>query len=361
MTIKVQCPTGCEFAVPKHRQGARVRCPHCQLVVLVPHSLQSMEPMVEPPPPRPIRQPLADSTAAPRSKVSGPTPAKTLPANPPPINSPPINPPPINPPAKKNSFASASANEPVGLSISIPLIDSDVRAAVEEPVSISTEVKIRAEHRKNLVRGSEITTEPIEHWGRDRWDKRYEQSRLGRQLVCRVLAFFLVLFALLQVLPMGRWWWALSDTSVPIVAPPWIFFQALAILWYLGFAGLLWQVHDWSVLRGTAAVMLAAAILNALLVGLLSTTGDTALGTGWGWLRGIGAQQVLLWSAAMLCLQIVWAYFANREGQNWRRTDQLLKELAPVSAVSDNLLPESNGPQTNSPKVTVASEEHRIS
>lgn len=334
MTIRVQCPTGCEFAVPKHRQGARVRCPHCQLIVIVPHRSQLSEPTVEPPPPRPDKQPMADSNEAPRSKPADLRPAKTGSLNSPPINSPP----------KKKLSAKETADEPVRVSISMPEIERDTSTAEEEPVSISTEVKIRAEHRKHLVRGSEITAEPIEHWGRDRWGKRYEQSRLGRQLVCRVLAFFLVLFAMLQVLPMGRWWWALPDTMVPIVAPPWIYFQALAILWYLGFAGLLWQVHDWSALRGTAAVMLAAAILNALLVGLLSTTGDTALGNGWGWLQGIRAQQVLLWSAAMMCLQIVWAYFANREGQNWRRTDQLLQELTPVSAASENLLPEINGP-----------------
>ena len=155
------------------------------------------------------------------------------------------------------------------------------------------------------------------------------QSRLeGRRTLTRVFALGLLCLALIILGPAIACWqeWS-QQLSAPQPLPRWVYFSIFLAFLQLFFALLLYLVPDWSSLMATSGFLLCSACLLGITGGSLAIplTSNSIAGI----LQVAPSLQFrgAIWSIALLCLQMIFSYWAFREFSLWRRTEVLFAEL----------------------------------
>jgi hypothetical protein len=155
------------------------------------------------------------------------------------------------------------------------------------------------------------------------------QSRLqGRRILTRVLAFGLMCLALIILGPAIACWqeWS-QQISDPVPLPRWVYLSIFLAFLQMFYALLLYLVPDWSSLMATSGFLLCSACVMGIVGGSLAiplTSNSMA-----GFLQVIPSLQFrgAIWSIALLCLQMIFSFWAFREFSMWRRTEELFAEL----------------------------------
>ncbi len=161
---------------------------------------------------------------------------------------------------------------------------------------------------------------------RKSWQQRLRDANADRTVLARILAFFLLLVAVVNIVPAAYHWqsWAQLDDTVDM--PRWIYLQVFVGAMYLIYAAFLAQIPDWSALRSVSVALLVVAfgfgvVSTGLLVGGQGTMAGL-LGIPFALVRQAG-----IWCVAMLCLATVMSFWAGKESSNWRRAEQMLREI----------------------------------
>lgn len=149
--------------------------------------------------------------------------------------------------------------------------------------------------------------------------------------VSRLLGGLVMIWSLLSLIPCGLAWWDwLSDFpcgSLPLWLPYNLVLAGLPLL--LGL--MLLQIPDWATLQAVACGLLVIASAYGFAASLLGLAKPDSP-----WLAGFDfpfseTDRATVWSWAMLILAACLSFSCFREGQRWRRVEQLLVELLPTS------------------------------
>ena len=161
---------------------------------------------------------------------------------------------------------------------------------------------------------------------RKSWQHRLRDANADRTVLARILAFFLLLVAIVNIVPAAYHWQSWSQLDDTVAMPRWIYLQVFVGAMYLIYAAFLAQIPDWSALRSVSVALLVVAFgFGVISTGLLIGGQGTMAG-----LLGIPfalVRQAGIWCVAMLCLATVMSFWAGKESSNWRRAEQMLREI----------------------------------
>jgi hypothetical protein len=155
------------------------------------------------------------------------------------------------------------------------------------------------------------------------------QSRLqGRRMSTRVLALGLLCLALIILGPAIACWQEWSrQISDPVPLPRWVYLSIFLAFLQMFYAMLLYLIPDWSSLMATSGFLLCSACVMGIVGGSLAIplTSNSMAGV----LQVVPSLQFrgAIWSIALLCLQMIFSFWAFREFSMWRRTEELFAEL----------------------------------
>ncbi len=157
--------------------------------------------------------------------------------------------------------------------------------------------------------------------------KRAVHSRTDRILLAKIFAALLCLVATINLVPALYCWMRWVQFGEPVELARWMYLQVFVAALHLIYAVFLLQIPDWSALR-TVAI---ASLVFAFVFGTVST--GLLLGDGQGLIANFLeipyslTTRASIWCVAMLCLSTLISYLSGREAENWRRAEQLLREI----------------------------------
>ena len=96
---------------------------------------------------------------------------------------------------------------------------------------------------------------------------------------------------------------------------------------HLIYAIFLVQIKDWSALFTVAIAMLAVAVVFAAVSAGLLTGGGQGVIAQFLEIPHVLISQASIWCVAMLCLATMMCYIGGKVAVNWKRTEQLLREI----------------------------------
>ncbi len=158
--------------------------------------------------------------------------------------------------------------------------------------------------------------------------ERVESRLQGRRILTRVLSLGLLFLALIILGPAIACWqeWS-QQIADPSPLPRWVYLSVFLAFLQMFYSLLLYLIPDWSALKATSGFLLCGAcamgIVGGSLVIPLTANSMAAL------LQVVPSLQFrgAIWSIALLCLQMIFSFWAYREFSMWRRTEVLFAEL----------------------------------
>ena len=279
MPLKVKCPNGCVIRMPSNRSGKIVRCPGCKSALKIPRLPANSEvatdgPAIE----------LAASIA--KKKV--------------------VDPPKVTTPDATQPLAPDAPDfpMPVVVSASTDQVQLDSFPVLQDENSLQSE-----------------SCKP------DLMTTRIERARKERIVLARFFAVCLCIVAIVNMVPAIYHWSQWSEVAELQQLPRWTYLQIFVAAMHFVYAFYLIQINDWSALRTVSVVMIVVgAIFGAVSAGL-------ALGGAQGSIaRFLNLPYVMIrsasvWCVAMLCLATLTSYLVGREATNWRRIEQLVRNI----------------------------------
>ncbi len=165
---------------------------------------------------------------------------------------------------------------------------------------------------------------------RDLWTQRVKKRLRGRQEATRLFAWGLFVLSVITAFPPSVWIWDWSRSiDVQQTLPRWVYLSILMLSLQLFNACLVRLIPDWSSLRGTGYFLLGGACLLAgIAAALVIQVPYNPVAAGLQTPRSLQSRAAL-WCLALVCLHILLGFWAFRESFNWRRTEQLFRELFP--------------------------------
>lgn len=159
------------------------------------------------------------------------------------------------------------------------------------------------------------------------WAKRLSDSNRDRVSLSRVLASLILILGFIHVLPATIEWFANDWATNSAFFPRWIYLQVFVGAIHVLYVILLFQVPDWSTLRGVSLAMLAFAFLFGILSTALLIEGGIGAVTGFLTISQLTIRPATMWCVLMLCLSTAVAMLLGKEANEWRRAEQLMVEI----------------------------------
>ena len=281
MPLKVKCPNGCVIRMPSNRAGKIVRCPGCKSALKIPRLPANSEvatdgQAIE------LTASIAKKKIVDRPKVTTPDTTE-----------------PLAPDAPDFPM-------PVVVSASIDQVQLDSFPVLQDENSLQSD---------------------LESCKPDLMTTRIERARKDRIVLARFFAVCLCIVAIVNMVPAIYHWSQWSEVAELQQLPRWTYLQIFVAAMHFVYAFYLVQINDWSALRTVSVVMIVVgAIFGAVSAGL-------ALGGAQGSIaRFLNLPYVMIrsasvWCVAMLCLATLTSYLVGREATNWRRIEQLVRNI----------------------------------
>lgn len=275
MSLRVNCPNGCQFQISnklaqKHA-GKLVRCPKCKATVRI-------------------------KASSSKSEDSG-LPTVTTGAT-------------VEPEQDWTDFQIVTEDS----------IAQDMDAALIEKITLAPTAKVQIDRRSETEHSQ----------------GRIERARQDRILLSRIAAVFIILVGLINLVPAMFHWYQWSQDPLAVQLPRWIYFLVFIAAIHFLYALFVLQIPDWSALRSVSVVMLIeAAVCGFVSVGILlggvNSPTVSYLGLQYSMLNSAS-----IWCVAMLLLAIVTCYLTAKESFNWQQIDRLLQQAESNSGTAAN-------------------------
>ena len=317
--------------MPRSRAGRVVRCPECKCAMRVATLTESqlkMDGTIECRAKLARRRNLDPEEAAQRERESAKREAKQQRIEKQKLNavadedSQQVIPPPV--PAEYLDLPDPGVSDPQRPTRSNPVGPNVVASPSDFPSASKNVTDESPTHFINL-------DDPAERFEDDEeekdWEEKLSVANEDRRLFARFFAICLCLIAVLNIIPASFQWyhWAQLPDSVPL--PRWIYIQMFIGLIYLVYAFFLAQVPDWSALRAVSvAMLLMAFVFGIISAGLL--IGGHGDFSGYLGIPFALNRQACIWCVVMLCVATLMSFWGGKESANWRRTEQILQNIA---------------------------------
>lgn len=314
MPLRVHCPSGCLIRVPANRAGKVVRCPECKKAIRLDKTTLTE---VESGKPIPMKAVIVKTSQV--MENDNPGLDVDLP-----------------------SIDETSREDLTELPIDLPSQPKRERLAIPEqilPSSVrarrSKPQKTKAQHKKQnteqpIQTASLGSSSPIPDFVKTpvtNLRQRASSSKTDRVALTKFFALCLCIVGVVNLVPALYFWYEWSQNVDSSALPRWIYLQAFIAAIHFIYAIYLVQIPDWSSLRAVSVAMLVVAFVFGMTsTGLLAGGGQ---GTFSRFLEipHVMAYRSCLWCVAMLLLSTLMCYMGGRESANWKRTDQLLREI----------------------------------
>jgi hypothetical protein len=236
-----------------------------------------------------------------------------------------------------SSSAAIDALSPLSVRSASPDPAANQTASNDKTTGVSENVLLCSEHspgstKAEIANPKSQNENPLianlsERFAKESWLKRLGDSNKDRITLSRILCLLILILGIIHVLPATIGSFGEEPINHSGHSPRWVYLQFFIGGIHVLYVILIFQVPDWSTLRGISIAMLVFAFVFGVISTALLTEAGTGTVTNFLALSQFGVQRATLWCVLMLCLSTAVALVLGKEAADWRRAEQLMVEI----------------------------------